>query len=300
MKNFVMPKKILKPDTSENLFAKREAKLSKKTGWFDGIVSPVHVGWYERRFAREDNAPISGDIAMQYWDGSHWGKLVRSSKENRSSQTGFYSEWRGLREPHDFSQELPDVPLVNVAQLAKAVKMPANLLLAHLRSSDIEKQSESDAWTEHFIDGLNVANWKTTLPNSLAMVLLLACEFHKRGIPFMVIFDANSRHLFNDEIYGRLPLEFPEYFSEVPGKSKADDFLLLRAQSTGGNVVSNDQFRDYVVRHPWVKSEDSSRLIKGMTIKNNLLVPALEIDVLLDCNAAELYERFCRQVGVCG
>ncbi|MEN3113201.1 hypothetical protein ACFONG_15105 [Uliginosibacterium paludis] len=135
---------------------------------------------------------------------------------------------------------------------------------------------------EFFVDGMNVAHWSKTL--SVTNVIALALALVSQGGKVVVIFDASASGKFkgrDNALYQQYLKEDSFEFFEVPGKMRADDFLLLRANNTGGFIVSNDQFRDYGEKYPWVS--DQSRLIKGMVIAGHLAIPSLDIDI--DLNA---------------
>lgn len=53
----------------------------------------------------------------------------------------------------------------------------------------------------------------------------------------------------------------PNMFVSVPGKTQADDFILQRAHLHGSHIITNDQYRQYVDRYPWLTGGE--RLIKG-------------------------------------
>ena len=72
----------------------------------------------------------------------------------------------------------------------------------------------------------------------------------------------------------------------VPARIRADDFILQIAEKNNCDVISNDMFREYERRYPWVKAD--GRVKKGAIIPQHsngkkiqdiLSIPNLEIYV---------------------
>jgi hypothetical protein len=70
----------------------------------------------------------------------------------------------------------------------------------------------------------------------------------------------------------------------VPAGIRADDFILQMAEKSNCDVISNDMFRDYEMRYPWVRAD--GRVKKGAVIPQHsngkkiqdiLSIPNLEI-----------------------
>lgn len=135
------------------------------------------------------------------------------------------------------------------------------------------------------IDGLNVCYWSGAEKRepALTIVLTVCVELARQHISFFVFFDANTPHLLREagdntslEVYKHLLAKWPALFSEVPGRIKADEFILQKAHSDNAFIVSNDQYRDYMDAYPWVVSD--GRLVKGTVAGDRVLIPALGID----------------------
>lgn len=100
-------------------------------------------------------------------------------------------------------------------------------------------------------------------------------------IHLFTFFDANTRHLLRTDddsvfkVYDGM-LAMP-YFQEVPGGSKADDFILLKVKSENAHVISNDKYEDYATSHSWISRE--ARLIKGAVVSGRVAIPDLGFDV---------------------
>lgn len=133
----------------------------------------------------------------------------------------------------------------------------------------------------YIIDGLNVCRYRRTKP-SLRPLLTLVLELVHRDSRFICLFDAVTRYRLPEserEQYDILLDRLPDYFVEITGGIEADDFILLQADSTGSDVVSNDRYRKYFSQYPWLQAGE--RLIKGSIVGQALLLPGLGISVPL-------------------
>src|SRR5436309_81324 len=105
--------------------------------------------------------------------------------------------------------------------------------------------------SKFLIDGTNVCGWgkaNRSDPLDLLPVLTLASELRRvRGDKFLCLFDASTRYKLmpgQDKCLNEL-LKFKDYFAEVTGGMRADDFLLHEAEKSGLSVITNDRYRDY-------------------------------------------------------
>ena len=63
----------------------------------------------------------------------------------------------------------------------------------------------------------------------------------------------------------------PEEFLQVPAKTRADDFLLMRADADpAARIISNDMYRDYAAEYPWVG--ERKRFIRGMVMRDEVFL----------------------------
>jgi Ricin-type beta-trefoil lectin domain-like/Zc3h12a-like Ribonuclease NYN domain len=154
---------------------------------------------------------------------------------------------------------------------------------------------EEIAESMFFIDGSNICQWEK--PVNLSVLLTLLIELRKQGKEFLCIFDANTRYILsrqglkNDRnVYEQLLREFSKLIIEVPGRTRADDFLLKRADTSKSNIISNDQFRNYHSRYKWLHSEPH-RLFRGTVVGNYLTIPELEIDTQIQRNSKVLKQN---------
>lgn len=120
-----------------------------------------------------------------------------------------------------------------------------------------------------YIDGTNVMHWDSkrsgiTLDNLLAITE----ELERDGVRYQVLFDASTKYKLDDD--GRAAFEelldlHPQEFHQVPARTRADEFLLALADGDpASRIMSNDTFRQYAGRYPWVN--DRVRFIRGMVM----------------------------------
>jgi hypothetical protein len=146
------------------------------------------------------------------------------------------------------------------------------------------------------IDGLNViyglpTDQKPSLPNLLGLLL----ELQKRNCAFKCFFDAstfytliNSGRKNEAYAYRRFCHDFPDIFIEVPGGTRADDFILDYAHSHGTPIISNDRYRDYEEKYEWLKTETNRRVSFVMYSGLIQIVPlGIQADIPDDLVAAD-------------
>ena len=75
-------------------------------------------------------------------------------------------------------------------------------------------------------------------------------------------------------------LKLDEYFCMSPGRQRADDHILNRANRTKELIISNDKFMDYKEKYDWIEKEEG-RLIKGKVIGKSVSIPDLDIHLPL-------------------
>ncbi len=118
------------------------------------------------------------------------------------------------------------------------------------------------------IDARNVVHCTgpAQVPSLLVLVALLL-EMHRRNLSYKCFFDANTEHTFrkanrnNDAVeYRALCRDFPDHFIEVPGRNRADDFILDWAHSQGTVIIANDIYRDYFDKYSWLENDINRRV----------------------------------------
>jgi hypothetical protein len=110
------------------------------------------------------------------------------------------------------------------------------------------------------IDGQNVMYGSPTDQKvSLLNLLGLLIELNNCKTQFKCFFDANTFFTLLNAgkkteayAYRRLCHDFPDIFIEVPGHSRADDFLLDFVNKGDATIISNDQYRDFSDKYRWL------------------------------------------------
>lgn len=136
------------------------------------------------------------------------------------------------------------------------------------------------------IDGNNVmrATQGEYHPSYLSIIVR---ELSLRGCEWQIIADANIGYLIDKNATGQEKSEFANLremagprFVMVPGGSRADEFLLLLANTDNASIITNDRYRNYAELYPWVR--DASRLLKYMVVAGRILVPGLNMSLGID------------------
>lgn len=115
------------------------------------------------------------------------------------------------------------------------------------------------------VDGSNVMYWRGDTPDIRA-VRRVVRRLEKDGFRPGVMFDANAGYLLFDRYANaqalaralRLP---SDRVTVVPKGTQADAHLLEAAAKTHARIVTNDRFRDWADRYPFVT--EKRRLIHG-------------------------------------
>jgi len=122
------------------------------------------------------------------------------------------------------------------------------------------------------VDGSNVMYWHGETPD-IRTVRRVVRRLEKDGFRPGVMFDANAGYLLfgkytHDPGFAR-HLNLPEdRIMVVPKGSQADGHLLAAAADMGARIVTNDRFRDWADRYPFVT--EKGRLMRGGFQSNRL------------------------------
>ena len=152
----------------------------------------------------------------------------------------------------------------------------------------------------YFIDATNICHWGREM--SLQVLLQLLLEIKKKKQTFFCIFDANTSYYIPDnekKIYKKL-LEHIDFFYQVSGGKRADDFILELADRQGSAVISNDNYSDpKYSKYKWKDREaEPMRLFMGEVIPvpsgDHLILFDLEINVVLKEPTDKLYRKLQR------
>ncbi len=141
-----------------------------------------------------------------------------------------------------------------------------------------------EAQTVYLLDGSNIMHWDETRSGiTLKYLLNITRHFESAGIPYQVLFDATARYRLpireRDE-YERLLREKNGLFQQVPAGTKADDFLLVLADSNPAfRIITNDCYRDYKQTYSWLRTE--KRLLHGMVMGNMIFFPETKLKIMV-------------------
>jgi cold shock CspA family protein len=159
--------------------------------------------------------------------------------------------------------------------------------------------------TTFFIDGTNLCYWQDTTQPSINVLLELLCILKKdKDFSFYCIFDANTHYklpLEQREAYQKL-LEYKEYFYQVTGGKKADDFILELADSYSAPVISNDNYNDpHYSKYRWKERDFTpKRLFMGEVIplkgNTHLIVSDLDIHIKVNNSTEELLRNLAQVI----
>lgn len=118
---------------------------------------------------------------------------------------------------------------------------------------------------KYVVDGTNILR-SLSGESSLNILLTLLVEILKNGDDFYCIFDANTVYkLGNDEdksIFKEVIRSYKDHFQVVTGGTQADLPILIYADINNINIISNDRYKSYIDRFPWLNERFTDRLIK--------------------------------------
>lgn len=105
-----------------------------------------------------------------------------------------------------------------------------------------------------------------------------------RKLKSFVFLDANVYHKLEDLENGSKHVKALKRLVEsskggivlVPAGARADDFILKKADTDGCHVLSNDRYKPYVERYPWV---EQNRVHRFSFVDGRLMIPDFDIDV---------------------
>lgn len=104
------------------------------------------------------------------------------------------------------------------------------------------------------VDGSNVAFEELGEGDDpkVGNLVAMRAALEKRGYRPIILVDASLRHQVDDPQQLEAMID-EQVVLQVPAGTDADYFVLEMAQREDAIVVSNDQFRDYARRYPWIK-----------------------------------------------
>ena len=105
------------------------------------------------------------------------------------------------------------------------------------------------------IDGANVAYEEKNAGGKprLANLLKVKSEMEERGFDPVIIVDASLKYEIDDQSQMEALIE-SQHIRQVPAGTDADYFILEIANEHDARIVTNDRYRDYQSRYPWIES----------------------------------------------
>lgn len=103
------------------------------------------------------------------------------------------------------------------------------------------------------IDGANVAYEEKSGGGKpkLSNLLKVRGELEERGFDTIIVIDASLKYEIDDQ-HQLEKLIASQQIRQVPAGTDADFFILEIADTCGARIVTNDQYRDYKERYPWI------------------------------------------------
>ena len=86
----------------------------------------------------------------------------------------------------------------------------------------------------------------------LSNLLKVQREMEERGFDTVIIVDASLKYDIDDQTQMTALIE-SQHIRQVPAGTDADFFILDIADQHGARIVTNDQYRDYRDRYPWIQ-----------------------------------------------
>lgn len=126
----------------------------------------------------------------------------------------------------------------------------------------------------YVIDGSNLCrlNGNTSIQPLLTILIAIL----ENNDSFYCYFDANIINIFESSylesrLIKNLIDKFTNNFSRTTGGSRADTPILHNAHHNNRNIITNDRYRDYKEKYPWLKDDYTPRLIQSNLHSGNLL-----------------------------
>ncbi len=103
------------------------------------------------------------------------------------------------------------------------------------------------------IDGANVAYEEKSGGGKpkLSNLLKVRRELEERGFDTVIVVDASLKYDIDDQVQLEKLIR-SQQVRQVPAGTDADFFILEIANACGARIVTNDQYKDYSDRYPWI------------------------------------------------
>jgi len=149
--------------------------------------------------------------------------------------------------------------------------------LTHKPFSNVYESNESDGETyvqsRIVVDGSSLC-YDSDIFISLDILLNFLLEI-RGGFDVWPYFDSRTRGKMEeeeDEVLLKLHRKIPNFC--IVWSTKADPFVLQRADEIGARVVTNDKYDEYRDEYPWIE-EQPERLVRHQLVGNKLEIPKM-------------------------
>ncbi len=103
------------------------------------------------------------------------------------------------------------------------------------------------------IDGANVAYEERSAGGKpkLSNLLKVRGELEERGFEAVILVDASLKYDIDDQTQLEAMIQ-SQQVRQVPAGTDADYFIIQLAEQLNARVVTNDRYKDYTDRYPWI------------------------------------------------
>ena len=130
-----------------------------------------------------------------------------------------------------------------------------------------------------YIDGANVAyaanGNRRAAPHYKNLFLLILKLKYLRYKEITIIADASLRHRVDDEQVLKM-IEKDAVYLESPSNTTADEFLISKIKKEKGYLITNDTFKDWKLKDPWVAQYIDEMRVPFMITGEKVSIPILE------------------------
>ena len=147
------------------------------------------------------------------------------------------------------------------------------------------------------VDGINVCFWWGQVHKhpsthkdgiSIRPLLLLLTEIRNHGDDFFCIFDASIERAIQTRgtpeewtVLNTLLEKHRNRFIQVTGGTQADPVILHVSERSGSRIISNDRYKEFKDRFPWLEEKHGTRFLRGNFLPDgSLTVPNLDYGFL--------------------
>ena len=119
------------------------------------------------------------------------------------------------------------------------------------------------------IDGANVAYEERSAGGrpKLSNLLKVRCELEERGFEAIILVDASLKYDIDDQAQLQ-SLIASQQVRQVPAGTDADFFIIQLAEQVNARIVTNDRYKDYAERFPWIQE----RRLPYMIVKGEVVL----------------------------